>query len=220
MLVAVKTPLSRALGKLIQDIREAQGTTQDAVARVARAAGVAWTASTVAALETGRRSLTIDEVVHLPEVLHRLGVPAPALDVHADADSITISLCGKPLRVMTSLKWEESFKQLRAGARAMKAFPHVTKDQMAAARIDEGGVLEQRLARRFKTDAVIVALAARARWGCSASEERDRRAAGAADSASARGAQTLRGHVTRQLIAELAPDLSRTSRRSGRGRSH
>jgi hypothetical protein len=76
-------------------------------------------------------------------------------------------------------------------------------------RREQAGVLEQRAARRFKVDALHVAVAARRRWRRSLTEERNRRSAEATVGKSGRAAQTLRGHVTRQLLAEIEPDLRR-----------
>jgi transcriptional regulator with XRE-family HTH domain len=210
------------VGKVLRGIREQHGARQDDLARAARAAGVPWTASSVASLETGRRALTIDEAGRLPAILKELGVPAaaasrvseqPPLEVRGDANEILIVVCGQAVMQDTGERWEESFAQIRAGERAVRAFPHVTKDVMAAARGDEDGVLEQRVARRFKIDPLTVAVAARLCWGRGLSEERDRRSAEAAAGVTRRVAQTLRGHVTRQLIAELEPDLRRGPRR-------
>src|SRR2546425_3351615 len=112
--------LSRTLGRILQEIREQQGVRQDDVARAARAAGLRWTASSVAALETGRRELTADEACHLPAVLYRLGVvsagnsrtsDAPPLGIRADADEILVTLCGRSLKQDTGRRWEKSLEQ-------------------------------------------------------------------------------------------------------------
>jgi transcriptional regulator with XRE-family HTH domain len=222
ILLGMRQPLSQALGKVLRGIREQHGARQDDLARAARAAGVRWTASSVASLETGRRALTIDETVRLPAILHQLGVPAAAasrtsgqspLKVLADANDILIVVCGREVVQDTGQRWEKSIAQIQAGERAVKAFPRVTKDVMAAARADEDGVLEQRIARRFKVDPLTVAVAARLCWGRGLSEERDLRSAEAAAGVTRRVAQTIRGHVTRQLVAELEPDLRRVPRR-------
>lgn len=204
------------MGKILQELREDYGARQDDLARAARGAGVPWTASSVAALETGRRALTLDEACQLASIFGRLGLaaaaiarrsPPGALEIRADKDRILISLFGRSVAQDTGLRWEQSLAQLRAGEQAFKAFPDVTREIMAAARDDEDGVLEQRIARRFKVHGLTVAVAARLSWGRGLTEERDRRSAAAVAGRSRRAGQTLRGHVTRDLLAELAPRL-------------
>lgn len=111
------------------------------------------------------------------------------------------------MRQNTGFKWEASLQQLAAGERVAKALKPL-REEITAARLDEDGILEQRIARRFKVDPLGVAVLARRRWARSATEERDRRSAAEVAGASRRAAQTLRGHVTRALITELEPDLA------------
>jgi len=226
--------LSDALGHLLQRLRA--GASRDALARAARAAGVPWTATTVVQLETGRRALTVDEAARLPLVLHRLGVPAagtarhsgtPPLEIRADAVGIHVTLCGQVVTLATrntTLEdpekrrlWDSEWERLRqwlgpAPSGAHAGTPAAIAENRTQLRLDQAGVLEQRAARRFKVDALQVAVAARRRWRRSLTEERNRRSAEATAGKSGRAAQTLRGHVTRQLLAELEPDLRRPQR--------
>jgi transcriptional regulator with XRE-family HTH domain len=225
--------LSDALGQLLQRLRTAQGASQDALARAARSVGVPWTASSVAQMETGRRALTVDEAARLPLVLQRLGVPAaalsrdsatPPLEIRADAAMILATLCGHAVkqapRVVTledpekRRQWDAEWARLRnvlgpASSGARGGTPAAIAENLAQLRLDQAGVLEQRAARRFKVDSLQVAVAARQRWRRSLTEERDHRSAEATTGKSKRAAQTFRGHVTRQLLAELEPDLRR-----------
>jgi transcriptional regulator with XRE-family HTH domain len=217
MLADVRTPpLSAAIGRLLRQLRHEKGARQDELARAARASGLSWTAGSVTALETGRRSLTIDEVVKLPLALHRLGVPAagatrtspaPPLAILGDADEAVFRLCGLPLMQQTGFRWEKSLQQVAASERVVKTLPGVSKQEIATARDDEDGLLEQRIARRFKVDPLSVAVMARRRWGRSVTEERDYRSASTTAGASRRAAQTIRGHATRDLMADLEQDL-------------
>jgi hypothetical protein len=70
------------------------------------------------------------------------------------------------------------------------------------------GEAEQKAARKFHIDANVLSTMAFELWGRSLTEERDARVDDAATlSGSAKNLQALRGHVTRRLLAELAPHL-------------
>ncbi len=60
---------SAYLGRRLRAIREQQGKFQDEGATVARGFGFRWSRATVAALETGRRHLSVEEFLLLPSVL-------------------------------------------------------------------------------------------------------------------------------------------------------
>lgn len=240
-------PFSRATGvNIIRELRERLRIRQDELARAARAAGVPWTTASVAGLETGRRTLTLDEVACLPAIFRQLGTPPLRLDISADDDLITVRLHNKTavleavedvgvlgevevsgtldaatgrvspksVRAWAKLdpeslrRWTAWTISAEAEQRVLRAWPATPRDVLVLAGRDTG-VLEQRLARRFKVDVLAVAVAARNRWGQSATDERDKRSAAAVAAAgeSRRVAQTLRGHATRQLIDELADDL-------------
>jgi transcriptional regulator with XRE-family HTH domain len=63
------TSLSAAVGARVRGLREGRGLRQEDIARAARVFGVEWTRATVAALETGRRQLTPEELILIPRVL-------------------------------------------------------------------------------------------------------------------------------------------------------
>lgn len=78
------------------------------------------------------------------------------------------------------------------------------RDLLGAAHADKLADAEQKAARRLRTFPLMVAAAARKRWGRSFTEERDRRVAEQAPSgASPRTLQAARGHVARVLLKEL-----------------
>ena len=77
--MAQATPLSAFIGQRLRSCRETHGLRQDQLAFVARAWGLQdWTSATVAAIEIGRRRLSIDELVLLPWIAVRVD-PASAL---------------------------------------------------------------------------------------------------------------------------------------------
>ena len=66
---SAKSPSALAAERL-RSIREAAHVDQEAIAREAREWGLRWTRSTVAAIETGRRSIELGELLLLPSVIH------------------------------------------------------------------------------------------------------------------------------------------------------
>lgn len=64
------TPLASSIGARLRALREQHGALQDEVAASARQWGLSsWTRATVAAIETGRRQLSIEEFLLVPYVL-------------------------------------------------------------------------------------------------------------------------------------------------------
>src|SRR6266851_1951542 len=64
--------LATLLGQRLRALREGASKRQDDLARTARGCGVSWSRATVAAIETGRRQLSVGELFLLPAVLNRL----------------------------------------------------------------------------------------------------------------------------------------------------
>jgi hypothetical protein len=82
------------------------------------------------------------------------------------------------------------------------------------------GEPERHAGHRLGVDPVVVAIVAHRLWGHGLAEERDQRVTAEVDpSASRRTIQARRGHVTRQLVNELAEHLS-TQKGKGRRGSH
>ena len=73
------------------------------------------------------------------------------------------------------------------------------------------GEVELRAAKHIGVEPSEVSVAAFGCWGRSLTEERDARVLDAVAGATPRTAQALRGHVTRQLIAELEPIVRKGS---------
>ena len=64
--------LATLLGQRLRALREGGGKRQEDLAGVARGYGLSWSRATVAAIETGRRQLSVGELFLLPAVLNRL----------------------------------------------------------------------------------------------------------------------------------------------------
>lgn len=163
--------------------REAAGLTQDEVATAARAKGLPWVRDTVAALELGRRELTLDELVVLR---------------------------GKPLeRAEVASLFDRAKRQAPLSA-------------ASAAQLDAEG----KAARKLGVEPPVVVAAAHRLWGMTLTEKRDRvlqdhvgvraltvnywqKQGVSVDEpvTSARTIQAARGHITRNLVAQLRDAL-------------
>ena len=204
--------IAAAVGRGLKGVRGNHALRQDDVARAARQAGLHWTRSVVVALEAGRRYLTIDEFARLPLILELLGVVASGqaeaqLESHAALAQVKVAplLEKKALRIGVVIEVESA----EAARHALAGGLGMDEATVYAAYRAAGGDLEQKVARQFRVDPLIVALVAVKAWGRSLSEERDRRVADqAASSTSPRAIQALRGHVTRALRKELDPRLA------------
>ena len=71
--------LATLLGQRLRALREGGGKRQEDLAAAARGHGLSWSRATVAAIETGRRQLSMGELFLLPAALNRLtGAEGPA----------------------------------------------------------------------------------------------------------------------------------------------
>jgi len=62
--------LSQTIGEKMRELREGSGLLQENIAATARKRyGVRWTRATIAAIETGKRRLTVEELIMLPMIL-------------------------------------------------------------------------------------------------------------------------------------------------------
>lgn len=204
----------------LKRIREASGRRQDDVAAEARRLGLTWTRSTVAALETGRRELKIEELVALPVILgSALGKPVTALDLYACGDAISltpaVALSTQELaRALSgqrvSVRWlvdEERQRlideELPELADILSGFDDATVERALVA---GRGEAEAKAAGSLGVLPGLVGAVAVHLWGRSLSDERDARAGSDGD---ARSLQARRGHATRALLAELRDELAR-----------
>lgn len=227
--------VSRRIGRRVAELRHQTGRLQEDVARAARLFALGWTRATVAALETGRREVTLSEFFLLPQVLH----------VSCDVDLLLADLVPGPdltpfeeLRrsepdIMLTPRFDVSASSLRASLRGGKppqARPWMTEaehervtvaspgfewvmDRLAEDQQDEAWKSSNsdacgKAARQLGVLAGVIGPASYVLWGRSFDAERDDRAAGCArPGASARTLQAHRGHATRSMLAELRPLL-------------
>ncbi|MER7963573.1 helix-turn-helix domain-containing protein [Streptomyces ardesiacus] len=66
-------PLSAIVGERLREFREAKGLRQADIAAAAAQGGLAWSRSSIAALEAGSRNLSIEELLVLPYVISSVG---------------------------------------------------------------------------------------------------------------------------------------------------
>lgn len=126
-------------GRKLKRFRELHELRQDDVARAARHVGLPWTRSVVVALEAGRRYLTIDEFARLPVIQSRLGAPLGKARLESNGSFVELeSMLGQP----KTLRIEETVP--------------VHAVRLAAYRA-AGGDLEQKVARRYRLDPLVVA---------------------------------------------------------------
>jgi hypothetical protein len=210
------TVLAATIGGDMRFFRETHRLRQDDVARAARKAGLPWTRSMVVSLEAGRRDLSIDEFVRLPQMLERLGVGTVDVQLLASTTGVRLRIAHLHHEQDLGAAWAGSVDESVRVDRALEAAFFWThgRAELAPAYEAAGGDLEQKIARRVGLDPLVVALIAQATWGRSLTEERDRRvAAEAPGAAPPRAVQALRGHVTRALLQQLEPRLTEARRR-------
>jgi transcriptional regulator with XRE-family HTH domain len=208
------------LGARLAVRRTEQGLTQDELARKLRSiASLDWSRAVVAAIETGRRELTLPELAlllaildtNLGDILKDAGTIelVPGREV-VDAEDLVAGLCGRQKlgEVITvhptiARALAKAYEALRAERKAI--WPKATQAQVIHAE-QAMGEADAKAARSLGVTPRQVTLAAHRLWGRSLTEERDARVLDRiSDRASARTRQALRGHVTRTLIDELRP---------------
>jgi transcriptional regulator with XRE-family HTH domain len=229
--------VDQAIGQRLREVRLELGLRQDQVAEAAARVGLGWTQSTVAAIEGGNRALSLGEwfllstlighatgfVTHqfeLAELLPASGRVALSDETSADVEVLRAALAGrltdpdrKPLADFDTPFSRRTRETFRRFSGEMKRLARLWGNKMSlrdyeTARDAARGDAERKAARRLGVPPLDLSVAAHGRYGRSFSDERDHRVAEQApDGAAPRTLQALRGHVTRAMVAELAPAL-------------
>jgi len=202
----------------LRRLRQARKLSQDELAREARERlELDWTRDHVDSIERGKRRLSVGEVIALA---HVLGVTIADFLQADDWVWLTPGLRAKGLPdvcsgVLEQLAEVEDVRD-RFVAGALARSPAKKRVYTQA---------ELKAAATLGTSPVLLAVTARRLWGRSLTEERDRRvdehmqrseAEGGPELARA-GLQALRGHITRELYAELqAWRAKQPSRKAGK----
>jgi len=207
-----------ALGSAVLGIRESRGWSQEDLARKVRTRGLRWSRSTVAAVENGTKTLDVAELILLAGALsvgaqRLIGSDAPVWlspDAYCSTEAIRYILkTDKELDPMTVSEIEVEVGTPDGGR-------PITQAELAGR-----GEIEQKAARRLGWTPAEVARVALERWHCSFGDERDARALEwlgidqgeferdaewlfDEDPSLKRALQAIRGHVTREMLRELA----------------
>jgi transcriptional regulator with XRE-family HTH domain len=210
--------VQQIVGRNLKRLRIEADLRQEDLAELARRFGLTWTAATVAAIETDRRAVSVEELLVLPLALRC------ALSEFLDTDSRSLSIGSTSVmhsalfKILTDQHRELSKREempvdetipkkdtsiVRAMRRAnlrdnMKTYLH-----MAGARHGEA---ELKAAQALKISVEEVAAFALRCWERSLTDERDARAETSRDSAL--DLRAVRGHLTRELRDELRKEIS------------
>lgn len=224
----VEWSLSSAIGDRLRELRVDAELSQDDVAAAMRFLGVSWQRSTVATVEAGERSLSLEEVLVLALALSRL--------THRDLrlSDLLPQWTGKEadeFRILVGeLEVEASDLVAVLGGRKVVASEAFTRPGVKLADLEDAEVYrwrsrepgatvargreaEQRAARKLGVEVDLVVAAAERTWGRGLTEERDRRLRDRLPKGTEPArARAISGHVTRELLEELAPSVKELAR--------
>jgi hypothetical protein len=184
---------------------------QDRVRAAANDYGLAWTRSTVAAIETGKRKISADELLLLPLILTKAtGRPVNLADLFPDGSAVRITddaaLEPKVVRDVATGKVDDRAAAgwwfglcYTPGSRRFVGLARSRLGQLEEAEREQ----EVRAARQLGVEPIALVDAAHTLWARGLVEERDRRAAEAHPGAVGKALDVVRGHVTRTLVDEL-----------------
>lgn len=208
--------LQEILTQRLKEVRIERGLRQDDLARRMGSYGFNWSAATVAALETNRRNLSLEETLILPYVLHvdlaqLMDAPFAEKVVINDRGAIRLEALRGAVLGLTFQVPEEISRPLFSLDR-----PAIDEDVVLAMKetrsADQGVTAlwidsvrkqeaERKAARSLGISAAEVAAWSLYLWGQSLTEEREKRVAETEEVALSE--QALRGHVTRSLLKEI-----------------
>jgi hypothetical protein len=176
------------------------------VAIAAQMFGLKWGQSTVAAIEAGRRGVSVGELALLPSILKQAGITDTWIRVTElipptrDAWALLVPGVELPLATIRALFGTEAERE--AAPRNTVLRPPVGALTLTG-QLPVLTAADRKVARALKVPPEAVSQAALSAWGQPLHIERDARVNDLAASAQ------KRGRVTRQLIAELKPRLKR-----------
>jgi len=245
-------PLSSVIGAELRTLREAGGLRQEQLAAEARRRfGLPWTRATVAAIELGRRQVSIGELLLLPQILGQAGAGwgYAVRDFVPDDDRPVLVAGGAvaPARVVRTWLPETAGESIATPKPRSTAPPFTLPRTWLIAMLrvkrledvperfwfdvalESAGDAEQKSAASLGVQPLALALAARHAWARSLTAERDQRVnatasaverdpTAPADPEWPRRLQAIRGHVTRELLAQLRPLLKDVTKKK-RGRA-
>jgi len=196
------------VGQQIQTLRLAQGVSHELAAFRLRRWGINWTRSQLALVESGRRSITLGEWLALPAALTTaLGCP-PLTYADLLAETPTRVVLTRSLTALNDavvrklLQKNGDLSQVSFGAGdPMDLFERAAPKTERPYQDD----VSFKASKRLRVPMAAIHKAAEALWRRPLSVERDLRIQNSGQSG--RTVQALRGHITRALLRELAPQL-------------
>jgi transcriptional regulator with XRE-family HTH domain len=215
--------LREVLAAGMKQTRQCRELRQEEVAERLRSYGLtSWLRGTVAQAEVGARRLVLEEVLLLAVALETTpaelvqGDPGELVELGSDArlsiEAVRQLLSGvvqtMPVPSAVSQTLRASPEMLSEASRFGLSDPEIIDRAIT-------GVTEadRHVARKVGISPEHVSLAAMSRWGHTLAEEREHRLAErSGEDVSARQLQALRGHVTRELMTELEPELRDTGK--------
>lgn len=225
-------PSFRAIiGHTLKHWREARGERQEVVALACRRWGLPWSANVIALIEAGRRHLTAEEFLLLPSALADLGGPATWSELLPPASQDRVQLTPTTDATIEALRqlieqaevdrdqfstphsrqreaWHETARQQMSPVKSV-----AVTDSLAVVGQDTVLEIDRKAARALKTTPARIVTAAWRTWKHSLMEERERLLTLAgAGLMPARRAQAVRGRITRTLLQQLKPLVTRRKR--------
>jgi transcriptional regulator with XRE-family HTH domain len=187
--------LDQVLGMNLERIRATKGWSQDEVASRGWQVGLPWTRSTITALEGGRRTLSVSELVLLALTLDTSVAELMAGRGHAGlGDGSELALAD----VRSVLAGVQDNADVRKRIRRVRHQKYERAMQAVS------GEAEQKAARNLGVTAQTIAEVSFDLWGRSLTDERDARVEQEGSHLSSpRSVQALRGHITRQLLRDI-----------------
>jgi transcriptional regulator with XRE-family HTH domain len=198
--------LEQAIGGEIRRRREDAGARQEALAFAAQGFGLNWTQPTVAAIENGRRALSLGEAGLLGMIATFAGLSPRLrlLDFIPDTDEQVIVAPGHEAQ-LKKIRWLygtlDEQEGIRGDHQAVRVEPIITE-------------ADRKAARALRVNPETVRWAAFQLWGHGLVEERDRLVADPAATAQ------KRGRVTRGLVARLRARIKAGKPRTTRRKAH
>ena len=195
--------IDQVLGMNLDRMRKEKGWSQDDLVSRGWQVGLAWSRTTIAALEDGKRAVELGEVVLLALILN-----SSVADLLAGDD---VTLVGEETGI-----WLDDVRQVLMSDQqaARESFPDIHRrvsevreelDDYNRVMLSANGEAEQKAARKFGVTPQTIAQAAYDKWGRSLTDERNLQVQQLdwVDETSTRQVQALRGHVTRQLLDDI-----------------
>ena len=194
--------LRALVGENVQRLRKERGMTQDDLARKMRPAG--WARATVAAVETGKRALSDEELLYALPLALEITLPHLLREIVQTNERERILVAGRHPTGKALAQIVEGYLPLRPTPRAYTAEEAEKLNRVLEAR----GEAEQKAARALSerlgetVEPIEIVDASHVLWERTLTDERDARLKAVTGDSDHQRAVRL-GHITRELLEEL-----------------